>query len=774
MAAAAQSTGQIGRGEQPLAAVHRYFEISLFLLITTGVCTLISTGILDLLSVVFALLALGIKAGRYWRGHGPEISANAAKWLTIAYFLFFPFDLWIFSRALASGSPSPALFAALLAAIHLLLFAMVVRLFSATTTRDYLFLAMLAFSMMLVAAILTVDTWFLVLFFIFLMLATSTFLGLEIRRSAEGAVAPPLARGTPMAQRLTQALGTTSISVALGSLLLGTGIFFILPRFTAGYLSGFNLQPTLISGFDDNVQLGRIGIIKKSTEVVMRVRLEEGSGLPATAKWRGVALTKFDGSNWFREPTPEITATPDLQGWHYVGYALGDLSREEWQGIAKDKKRMEEFRREMGRRRQLRYKVLLEPLATDTLFLTSQARAVRGQFAPGANRPGRRGSYVLVDEYGNVRNPYHLYSRILYDAWSVAPNFSPEALRHFGIPYSEKIRQRYLQLPPLDPRISQLAQQATRDAPTAYDKAAAIETYLRTQFGYTLELPSPMPADPIAHFLFERRKGHCEYFASAMTVMLRSLGIPSRLVNGFLPGEFNDVGEDYIVRGSDAHSWVEVYFGEYGWIEFDPTPPADARTGGLWDRLGLYYDWMQLMWSEWIINYDLNHQLSLGQNLIKGATDASTQTRAWFYEKRRAAIQWMKSFDLAEFFVNFWPWAIVLAGLIASFVMVRKKSLMEYLAAEWGLHFGGEEVLSPRVATLQYQKMLRLLARRGWEKSPAQTPLEFAASLPAVGIAPPVSEFTRLYQSARFGAYAADVRRMSEILASLKLMVRNS
>src|SRR5207244_5015174 len=100
----------------------------------------------------------------------------------------------------------------------------------------------------------------------------------------------------------------------------------------------------------------------------------------------------------------------------------------------------------------------------------------------------------------------------------------------------------------------------TAQAPTAYDKAAAIEHYLRTRFGYTLDLSATSKADPLAHFLFERRSGHCEYFAAAMTVMLRSLGIPARYVNGFLPGEYNELGGDFIVRASDAHSWVEAYF----------------------------------------------------------------------------------------------------------------------------------------------------------------------------------------------------------------------
>ena len=168
-----------------LPAVQRYFEVSLFLLIVTSVLTLVTTGKLDGVSTVVPVVALAVKALRYRRGLGPELSHRAATLMVIAYLAFFPFDLWYISRGLAVGSPSPVLFAALLSTIHLLLFAMVVRLYSARTTRDHLFLTLVSFAMVLVAAILTVDTLFLGFFLVFLALGVSTFVGLEMRRSAE-------------------------------------------------------------------------------------------------------------------------------------------------------------------------------------------------------------------------------------------------------------------------------------------------------------------------------------------------------------------------------------------------------------------------------------------------------------------------------------------------------------------------------------------------------------------------------------------------------------
>src|ERR1700674_2746423 len=226
------SAGQIPAEPLPahLSAIRRHFEISLYLLLLTGVLTLVSTGKLDLVTILLLPAAMLFKGYRWWHGKGPELSNRAGGWITIAYFIFFPFDLWIISRALAAGSQNPGLYGALLATIHLMLFAIIVRLYSASKTRDYLFLTLMAFTSMLAAAILTVDTGFLVFFFLFMVLAISTFVGLEMWRSAQGAVAEPIQNGTRAANRLHNALGVPSAGIAFGSLVVGAVIFLFLPR----------------------------------------------------------------------------------------------------------------------------------------------------------------------------------------------------------------------------------------------------------------------------------------------------------------------------------------------------------------------------------------------------------------------------------------------------------------------------------------------------------------------------------------------------------------
>src|SRR5579864_3606577 len=131
LASTAQS-GSLATGAVPApeaSAVQRYFEASLFLLVSTGVVSIVGTGKLDLVTVVAAPLAIAYKAVRLWRGHGPEISTQVATWFVLGYFLFFPLDLWIFSRNRAADAPNPVLYAALLAAVHLLLFATIIRLY---------------------------------------------------------------------------------------------------------------------------------------------------------------------------------------------------------------------------------------------------------------------------------------------------------------------------------------------------------------------------------------------------------------------------------------------------------------------------------------------------------------------------------------------------------------------------------------------------------------------------------------------------------------------
>jgi len=166
-----------------------------------------------------------------------------------------------------------------------------------------------------------------------------------------------------------------------------------------------------------------------------------------------------------------------------------------------------------------------------------------------------------------------------YRADSLVPRVSEAQLRSAGSDYPDWVRDRYLALPDeVPPRVLGLARDLTATEPTPYDRACAIESYLRT-FPYTLDLPTPpLGRDVADYFLFDLRQGYCDYYATAMVVLARAAGLPARLAVGYASGTYDAPKAHYVVTEADAHSWVEVYFPSYGWVEFEPTggrPPIE-------------------------------------------------------------------------------------------------------------------------------------------------------------------------------------------------------
>ncbi len=169
-----------------------------------------------------------------------------------------------------------------------------------------------------------------------------------------------------------------------------------------------------------------------------------------------------------------------------------------------------------------------------------------------------------------------------YRATSMMTTVDAETLREIWPEYPEWVRTRYLALPPVPDRVTALARDITAAAPTLYDRAEAIERYLRQNYDYTLDVPAPpLGRDPVDYFLFELGEGYCDYYASAMVVLARSVGIPARLVVGYVGGTYDPAQAAYTVREANAHSWVEVYFPQIGWVEFEPTTsePGFQRVG---------------------------------------------------------------------------------------------------------------------------------------------------------------------------------------------------
>ena len=167
-----------------------------------------------------------------------------------------------------------------------------------------------------------------------------------------------------------------------------------------------------------------------------------------------------------------------------------------------------------------------------------------------------------------------------YTAVSLLPAVSETALRNASPVYPDWVRQRYLALPPnLPERVRELAIELTAAEPTPYDRARAIETYLRS-FPYTLDVPfPPTDQDLVSYFLFDLQKGYCDYYASAMVVLARAAGIPARLATGYASGTYNLNSGRFVVTEADGHSWVEIYFPKIGWIPFEPTAGRPILAG---------------------------------------------------------------------------------------------------------------------------------------------------------------------------------------------------
>jgi len=715
-------------------AIDHYFELALYLLVCTGFGTLASTGGLDVPSLLLVGSALAIRGYLLAKRRLFVISERLTTPLSVAYFLFFAVDYFLLSRGF------------LPATVHLALFGVVVRMFSLRRERDHIMLAILAFLMVLASAVLTVDSVFLFSFAIFMLMAVGTFVLMEMRRSGHAASIQAKHSNDPQEhRRLAFSLAQIAPALMLMILFSGAALFFLMPRMSAGYMGDYSFGTDLSSGFSDRVQLGQIGQIQQSNAVVMHIQIDGDTTGHYDLHWRGVALSMFDGTTWSnpreqlllpRQPDNSFRippANPPLPS-----FVFASLQRE----------------------RLIHYRVLMEPIGTNVFFLAPWARSLRGDYR-----------MLAADSVGAV---YDLDSRHgigRYEAESDIMAAPPAELRRAGRNYPEQIQARYLHLPALDPRVPRLAAEITSSASNDFDKAAAIENHLRTRFGYTLQLPRSHEKDPIANFLFERKQGHCEYFASAMAVMLRTLGIPSRVVNGFRSDEFNDLTANYVVRAKDAHSWVEAYFPGYGWQTFDPTPAGPGGSPQGWGRVALYIDAMASFWRDWVVSYDSSHQYVLGQTAVGRSRALWEGTRRWARLHYASMLKWaQRSQDRVEHSPQRWA---LLGGAI-TLVLVFLGNLgriARFLHEKW---LQAHPERSPeQAAALWYQRMARALARRGVEKPPGQTPHEFVMRIEDIRLREPVARFTQVYESARFGNSAEDVQRLPELFEEVESATRS-
>jgi hypothetical protein len=722
--------------------IEHLFQVSLFLLIVTGFATLAATGKLDLVSIGFVLTALVLRAFLLFRDRPFAIPPRITAWLAVVYFLLFFVDFFFVS---ARDFVAPA--------VHLVLFIMCVKLFNIERERDYVYLAVLSFLMVLSAAILTVDSAFLAAFALFVILAVFCFMVMELRRSSlrapnTASIAIPglrtRRRSISPLQRLSGSLARTTGVMVIAILAAAAVLFFAMPRITGGYLSRYAQSDAISTGFSESVNLGEIGRIQQSSSVVAHIHINGDSTGEHQLRLRGAVLTNFDGHRWTH---PFRDADILSQGYG----RLFELSPR-----AVQLTRSEQLRLARGPQPDLlRYRVLMEPLNTTVIFTIPTAQALFGPFRE-----------IGVDDDQTFHNLDRQHVVTIYEGVSDLSLPSPTTLQRLPATLPETFPLRYLQLPDhLDPRIPELAHRLTTSSTSPYLRAFAIEHYLTTQFGYTLQLPSEPPADPIADFLFHRRRGHCEYFASSMAILLRTVGIPSRVITGFRGGQFNQVNSTYIIRASDAHSWVEAFIPGAGWMTFDPTPASDALPTNFWTRSQLYLDAAREFWREWIVNYDAAHQQALSVAGIQQTRSRVTDFRLWAHHQYQRMLQMARRVRNAAASDPIRLFRIALILLVLA-LFIALPFAIRHLR---NLRLAASPSASPRsAATIFYLRMTRHLTRRGYPRAPTQTPSEFAASIPEPALRETVLRFTSAYERARFGGSPSAAANLPALLQQMR------
>ncbi|MEW6432217.1 MAG: DUF3488 and transglutaminase-like domain-containing protein, partial [Myxococcota bacterium] len=370
------------------------------------------------------------------------------------------------------------------------------------------------------------------------------------------------------------------ISLGVAFALAGGVAFFVLfPRLSWNVAARRATPPLLggTTGMTDRVRLGGGGSIKTSARVVMRATIEPDPSVARLERyWVGRHFDSFDGREW-RGAGRARSAAP-----HVV----------------------------VGRPGQTRIVQRIELLpAYDSSTLVALAQPVAFGSAVALSTSGSAAAQ-LIEVQGE-----EVHFAVDANAYRYIASSSEDPSE--GATIDPELRQRALSLPAaLDPRVSALAERVAGSTTDPEGAARRLETWLKKNLSYTLDLPGDVD-DPLTDFLFDRKAGHCEHFATALAVMLRTRGIPARLVGGFFGGE--RTGDRYVVRAGDAHAWVEAWLDGRGWVMLDATPEAGrgSQPPALLARLVDFYEQLEELWRSRVVDYSLLDQVNLVRGLVR-------------------------------------------------------------------------------------------------------------------------------------------------------------
>ncbi len=345
--------------------------------------------------------------------------------------------------------------------------------------------------------------------------------------------------------------------ITIITFVLTTILFISIPRVAGGIWGKGHKKGIKTAGFSEKVDFGTFGTVKLDPTIVMRIEL---NGIERTDfYWRGMTLDYFNGIMW------ENTAGGKRLIYKREGYF-----------------QIKPF----NKANATIQKIYLEPVDTEILFGLPLITAIE-----------TNSRVISIDETNAIYVPMKKNKQFFYTVYSIDEQV-----------YSGFLEKKYLQLPEGINKVKELARNIVRGKVKTFDKAMAIEKHLKEKYSYTLAVPEPPGGmNPIEDFLFRTRKGYCEHYATAMVLMLRSVGIPSRIVTGFYGGEINSYGGYIMVRQSNAHSWVEAVI-DNKWIRFDPTPAISIEKPSI---IMLYLDMIKMQWNRYVVSFSSSDQKNI-------------------------------------------------------------------------------------------------------------------------------------------------------------------
>lgn len=533
--------------------------------------------------------------------------------LAAAYCIFIPISLFFFDLL---GS-----------VVGLVIFIQAYTLLHRKRVNNYHHLYLMSFFLLLAACVLSPDASIGLAMLLFLVSAIVSLIVLHL--NAEAGMAPE-GRGPEIRRpgvediavsetprRVFDAgLIATISAVVLASLVVTAALFYVTPRMEAGLLGRtdpFLFRPAV----SQTVDLARGGLMVRDQTAVMRVEFpdEPERRYEGPLFWRTTTLDFYVEPHWERRNLSSIREEPyfalDRRGAVATGAARAEAI----------------VRAPFRKGRLVRQSIYMDDVPEEGMPCLPIAQQIK---STGNNRGVQLGWDNLGDFTAQLNRPGKRW--LQYDVWSEVQEFTPEQLRAAKDNYAEMLNNRDYQVLThhnLDPETQTLAAQIADGRPSVYDKALAVGAYLNSgAYAYSLNVPPLGEKHPVDTFINVTKVGHCELFASAMALMLRSVGIPTRVVGGYRGGEWSDSDKAYIVRADMAHLWVEVYFLGLGWVTFDPSPANDLTdafsTQWLARLVSRYVLKAKMVWYRDILGFDRRFQVVSLRNLALGIIGLGT------------------------------------------------------------------------------------------------------------------------------------------------------